>query len=80
LCFSNQHERRLIVPLRQRFQTVPKYANIRRFLSIVLDEVGIINYEITPLNKDTKIIYKPYIDAGVTNEDANWDDSGNLLR
>jgi maltose phosphorylase len=28
--------------------------------SIVLDEVGIINYEITPLNKDTKIIYKPY--------------------
>jgi maltose phosphorylase len=48
--------------------------NIRRFLSIVLDEVGIINYEITPLNKDTKIIYKPYIDAGVTNEDANWDE------
>lgn len=48
--------------------------NIRRFLSIVLDEVGIINYEITPLNKDAKIIYKPYIDAGVTNEDANWDD------
>jgi maltose phosphorylase len=25
-------------------------------------------------NKDTKIIYKPYIDAGVTNEDANWDE------
>ncbi|TDE00861.1 glycoside hydrolase family 65 protein [Flavobacterium hiemivividum] len=48
--------------------------NIRRFLSIVLDEVGIINYEITPLNKDAKIIYKPYIDAGVTNEDANWDE------
>jgi maltose phosphorylase len=47
---------------------------IRRFLSIVLDEVGIINYEITPLNKDSKIIYKPYIDAGVTNEDANWDE------
>jgi maltose phosphorylase len=35
--------------------------NIRRFLSIVLDEVGIINYEITPLNKDTKIIYKPIL-------------------
>ena len=47
---------------------------IRRFLSIVLDEVGIINYEITPLNKDSKIIYKPYIDAGVTNEDANWEE------
>ncbi|WP_413999505.1 glycoside hydrolase family 65 protein [Flavobacterium sp. W1B] len=48
--------------------------NVRRFLSIDLDEVGIINYEITPLNKDAKIIYKPYIDAGVTNEDANWDE------
>ena len=47
---------------------------IRRFLSIVLDEVGVINYEITPLNKDAKIIYKPYIDAGVTNEDANWEE------
>ncbi|TDE55466.1 glycoside hydrolase family 65 protein [Flavobacterium sp. GT3P67] len=47
---------------------------IRRFLSIVLDEVGIINYEITPLNKDSKVVYKPYIDAGVTNEDANWEE------
>lgn len=48
--------------------------NVTRFLSITLDEVGIINYEITPLNKDAKIVYKPYIDAGVTNEDANWDE------
>jgi maltose phosphorylase len=48
--------------------------NVRRFLSLHLDEVGIINYEITPLNKDAKIVYKPYIDAGVTNEDANWDE------
>lgn len=47
---------------------------VRRFLSINLDEVGMINYEITPINKDAKIIYKPYIDAGVTNEDANWDE------
>lgn len=48
--------------------------NIRRFLCMNLDEVGVINYEITPLNKDAKIVYKPYIDAGVTNEDANWDE------
>ena len=48
--------------------------NIRRFLSLDLDEVGLINYEITPLNKDARIKYKPYIDAGVTNEDANWDE------
>ncbi|MBC5863792.1 glycoside hydrolase family 65 protein [Flavobacterium turcicum] len=47
---------------------------IRRFLSLTLDEVGVINYQITPLNKDAKIIYKPYVDAGVTNEDANWEE------
>jgi len=48
--------------------------NVRRFLSLDLDEAGIIKYEITPLNKDAKIVYKPYIDAGVTNEDANWEE------
>ena len=47
---------------------------VRRFLSIVLDEVGVINYEITSLNKDSKIVYKPYIDAGVANEDTNWEE------
>ena len=48
--------------------------NVTRFLSIDLDEVGVINYEITPLNATVKIVYKPYIDAGVTNEDANWEE------
>ena len=48
--------------------------NTRRFLSLNLDEVGYINYEITPINKDACIVYKPYIDAGVTNEDANWEE------
>jgi maltose phosphorylase len=48
--------------------------NVRRFLSLDLDEAGFINYEITPLNKDAKIIYKPYIDSGVHNEDANWEE------
>jgi maltose phosphorylase len=48
--------------------------NVRRFLCMNLDEVGVINYEITAINKDTKIVYKPYVDAGVTNEDANWEE------
>jgi maltose phosphorylase len=48
--------------------------NVCRFLSLDLDEVGVINYEITPLNNDAKIIFKPYIDAGVHNEDANWEE------
>jgi maltose phosphorylase len=48
--------------------------NVRRFLSLDLDEAGIIKYDVTPLNKDAKIVYKPYVDAGVTNEDANWEE------
>ena len=48
--------------------------NILRFLSIDIDEVGVIQYEITPINRDSKIIFKPYIDAGVHNEDANWEE------
>ena len=47
---------------------------VRRFLSIDLDEVGVINYQITALNQDATIIFKPYIDAGVHNEDANWEE------
>ncbi|WP_165730663.1 glycoside hydrolase family 65 protein [Polaribacter sp. 20A6] len=46
----------------------------KRFLSLELDEIGAISYTITPLNSDAKITYTPYIDAGITNEDTNWDD------
>ena len=46
----------------------------KRFLSLELDEVGVINYNITPLNTDAKITYTPYLDASITNEDTNWDD------
>ena len=48
--------------------------NVRRFLSLNIDEVGVINYEITAINNDAKIVFKPYIDAGVHNEDANWEE------
>jgi len=46
----------------------------KRFLSLDLDEVGAINYEVTPLNSDAKIVFQPYLDSGITNEDTNWDD------
>ncbi|HEX9979589.1 MAG TPA: glycoside hydrolase family 65 protein [Flavobacterium sp.] len=49
--------------------------SVRRFLSLDLDEAGFINYEITPINTDAEIVFKPYIDAGVHNEDANWDEN-----
>ena len=50
------------------------HVNAKRFLSLELDEVGAIEYSITPLNSDATITYEPYLDAGITNEDSNWDD------
>ena len=46
----------------------------KRFLSLNLDEVGAIEYSITPLNSDVDLVITPYIDAGIKNEDSNWDD------
>ncbi|WP_026810253.1 glycoside hydrolase family 65 protein [Arenibacter latericius] len=46
----------------------------KRFLSLTLDEVGAISYNITLLSGNAKITYSPYLDAGITNEDSNWDD------
>ena len=48
--------------------------NVTRFLSLDFDEVGYIKYEVTPLNSNAEITFNPYIDAGVQNEDANWDE------
>ncbi len=45
-----------------------------RFLSLDIDEVGAIKYSVTPLNYDAKISFTPYLDAGIMNEDTNWDD------
>lgn len=54
--------------------------NVRRFLAADLDELGVIKYDIKPLNGDAKIVYTPYVDAGVKNEDANWEETfGNRL-
>jgi maltose phosphorylase len=47
---------------------------VRRFLAADLDELGAIKYDIKPLNGDAKIVYKPYVDAHVKNEDANWEE------
>ena len=45
-----------------------------RFLSLDLDEVGAIKYEIKALNSNAIIVFSPYLDSGITNEDTNWDD------
>ena len=46
----------------------------KRFLSLELDEIGAVKYSVTPINSDVNITFSPYLDAGITNEDTNWDD------
>ncbi|GAA3522658.1 glycoside hydrolase family 65 protein [Aquimarina addita] len=46
-----------------------------RMLSLQYDEVGAIRYSIMPVNTSADIQMTPYIDAGITNEDSNWDDT-----
>lgn len=45
-----------------------------RFLSLDLDEVGAISYEVTAVNGPVHLKFIPYLDSGITNEDTNWDD------
>ncbi|WP_036156930.1 glycoside hydrolase family 65 protein [Maribacter forsetii] len=47
---------------------------VKRFLSLDVDEVGAISYEVKVLNTDAKVVFEPYLDSGITNEDSNWDD------
>ncbi len=48
--------------------------HVTRFLSLEMDEIGAIQYDVKPLNCDATICYEPYLDSGITNEDSNWDD------
>jgi len=45
-----------------------------RFLSLDLDELGAINYQVEVLNSAAKITFSPYLDSGITNTDANWEE------
>ena len=47
----------------------------KRFLSLSNDELGAIEYQVTPINSAAKITFQPYLDSGITNEDTNWDDA-----
>ncbi|MDO7137039.1 glycoside hydrolase family 65 protein [Algibacter lectus] len=46
----------------------------KRFLSLELDEVGAIEYSVKPISTDVEVVFQPYLDSGITNEDTNWDD------
>ena len=45
-----------------------------RFLSLTTDELGVIKYNVKPLNGNANIVFSPFIDSSITNEDTNWDD------
>lgn len=46
----------------------------RRFVSIVDSELGAVSYCVSALSDDLKIVFEPYIDAYVHNEDSNYDE------
>ena len=46
----------------------------RRFCSLAEKELGAISYAVRPLNFDGRLTVAPYVDAGVSNRDANWDE------
>jgi maltose phosphorylase len=47
---------------------------VKRFLSLEIDEVGAILYKLKVLKSDAELVFEPYLDSGITNEDSNWDD------
>ena len=45
-----------------------------RFLSMELDELGAIDYSVELLSGNAKVVFKPYLDSGISNTDANWEE------
>ncbi len=46
----------------------------KRLISIELNEVGAIEYSVKAINFSGEITFSPYIDAGILNEDANYNE------
>ena len=47
---------------------------VQRLLSLRHDAMGALHYQITPLTADATIEIESYLDSGVKNNDANWDE------
>ena len=47
--------------------------NSQRFLSLARPALGVIQYSISA-NQSISVEVSPYVDAGITNQDSNWDD------
>lgn len=48
--------------------------DVVRYLSLELDEMGAIQYNLQVLNGDAEVTMEPYVDGGIKNMDSNWDD------
>jgi len=46
----------------------------KRFISVKYNEVGAIEYHIKAVNFSGEITFSPYLDAGIMNEDTNYDE------
>ena len=65
------YERSFTATLRNGVEIAVK---VVRLLSLRYDEIGALRYEISPLNADTSIEIESYLDSGIKNNDANWDE------
>ncbi len=66
------YERSFIAELQNGIQISVKST---RILSLNINSLGIIKYEVTPINEDAEIVFTPYLDAAITNQDTNWNDT-----
>jgi maltose phosphorylase len=39
-----------------------------------IDELGVIDYSVELLSGAAEIVFKPYLDSGISNTDANWEE------
>jgi len=46
----------------------------KRFISITHNEIGAIKYSVKAVNFSGEITFEPYLDAGIINQDANYDE------
>ncbi|WP_048747856.1 family 65 glycosyl hydrolase domain-containing protein [Capnocytophaga ochracea] len=65
------YERSFTATLRNGVEIAVK---VVRLLSLRYDEIGALRYEITPLNGDISLEIESYLDSGIKNNDANWDE------
>ncbi|MDB9886630.1 family 65 glycosyl hydrolase domain-containing protein, partial [Flavobacteriaceae bacterium] len=55
------------------FNDITVSVESKRFLSLARPKLGVLEYSITT-DRAVTIELQPYIDAGITNHDSNWDD------